>query len=156
VGGLAQAIKAGSLRRSRPRRVSAHHGLVKDADAWVKAIVLARQGPRCLKCGSEKPLHAAHILSKGGHPGVRFELDNVIGLCMKDHIFWAHRDPVAFVDWINGLFPGRIERLKLASAQYRKIDMKELICVLKAIYKQLLGENRESRNDQQRCFGTGD
>lgn len=141
----------------RRRRKSAHRLLVEEADAWVRAIVFLRQGPKCLRCSQVKPLHAAHILSKGAHPGIRFELDNVIGLCMKDHLFWAHREPIGFLQWIEELFPGRVERLS-ESARYRsRIDLKELICVLKSQYE---AESRKVLGLQARAFrgtprGTG-
>lgn len=121
-------------RKRRPKRVSKHQQLVSEADQWVRAIVLKRQGEACLKCNQVKPLQAAHILAKGSHPSLRFDLENVIGLDVKCHLFWAHRDPVGFVDWINEKFPGRIDKLKLAASQYRKIDLKELICVLRSIH----------------------
>ncbi len=128
------------IRSSKKAR--AHQNLVKDADAWVKSIVLARQGPACLKCGQEKPLQAAHILGKGANPSLRYDLENVIGLCLKDHIFWAHKDPAAFVEWVETIFPGRLAVLR-ERAQYRcKIDLKELICVLKSIYKSLPAKAR--------------
>lgn len=122
-----------SKRTRKPKRVSAHQALVKEADAWVKAIVLNRQGPNCLKCGKPKPLHAAHILSKGANPSLRYDLENVIGLCMQDHIFWAHRDPVGFATWIEEKFPGRLDKLKLSASFYCHLDLKELICVLRSI-----------------------
>lgn len=125
-------------RNVRPKRQSTHMQLVKECDSWVRAIIMNRQGVHCLKCNDVKPLHAAHILSKGAHPGLRHDLENVIGLCMKCHIFWSHRDPVGFTDWIEENFPGRISRLKASSLHYRKNDLKELACVLKAIYEQEL------------------
>ena len=127
--------------RKPPKRKSAHRHLVIEADGLVRAIVLHRQAKIygvgvCLKCQQARVLQAAHILGKGAHNGIRFDLENVIGLCLRCHIFWCHRDPVGFVDWINELFPGRIDKLKLAASQYRKQDLKELIVVLKSIAKQ--------------------
>lgn len=127
---------AHGLFRRRIKRKTTHQGLVEEADSWVKAIVLHRQGPNCLKCDKPKPLQAAHILSKGANGAIRFDLTNVIGLCMPCHIFWAHRDPSGFTDWIDELFPGRRTALKLAASHHRKIDLKELICVLRDIARK--------------------
>jgi len=124
------------IKRTRVKRVSAHQSLVKDADAWVRSIVFGRQGPKCLKCNEVKPLSASHILGKGANPALRYDLDNVIGLCVKCHIFWCHRDPVGFTDWIEEIFPGRLARLREMARQHCKIDLKELICVLKSIHKK--------------------
>ena len=120
----------------RKRRKTAHRLLVEEADSWVRAIVLHRQGPKCLRCHEPKPLHAAHILSKGAFPSIRFDLDNVIGLCMKDHIFWAHREPIGFQQWIEEIFPLRIQHLMAEARFRRKIDLKELIAVLRDIARK--------------------
>lgn len=123
------------------KRKSAHQQLVEDADAWVTAIVVHRQAARCLRqgyyppwCGG--PIQGAHILRKGGlYLSIRHELDNVIGLCRNHHMFWAHRYEHDFYEWIEEMFPGRIAMLKAtARAPRRKVDLKELICVLKSQY----------------------
>lgn len=122
-------------RKPIRKRSKKRFPLVTEADAWVKAIVFQRQGTGCLKCEKLKPLQAAHILAKGSHPSIRYDLDNVIGLCLACHIFWSHRDPVGFVDWIEAKFPGRIDRLRAAATERMGVDLKELICVLKQIYE---------------------
>lgn len=121
-------------RYKRVKRKSAHRELVEEADAWVKAIVLERQGPECLKCKKVKPLQGAHILGKGANPALRYDLENVIGLCVKCHLFWCHRDPIGFSEWVEEIFPGRLQRLREKSKYYCKIDLKELLCVLKDIH----------------------
>lgn len=118
------------------KRKSANQRLVEDADSWCRAIILHRQGPQCLKCKRIKPLQAAHILGKGANPSLRYDLENVIGLCVKCHIFWAHKDPSGFCEWIEGIFPGRLAKLREASRYHCKIDLKEVICVLKDIYRK--------------------
>ena len=135
------------LKRSPVRKKSARRHLVQEADRLVREVVLQEQGEACLKCHQVKPLHAAHILPKGAYPSLRFETTNVIGLCMRDHLYWAHRDPVGFVDWVNQIFPGRIDRLKLSASQHRKIDLKELICVLKSLVRDPPGTPQPRSED---------
>lgn len=144
------------IRSKRPRRKSSHQKLVEEADAWVKEIVVNRQQGECLKaiypakslitanvvCGGG--MQGAHILRKGGlYLSLRHELDNVIGLCRNHHIFWAHVDEHAFGEWIEQIYPGRIARLKESALHYRKVDLKELICVLKSIWKAEEGLTNE-------------
>lgn len=127
---------------SEEQGMSPHQELVKEADSWVKAIVLNRQSGLCLRgaydrmmrCGG--PLQGAHILRKGAlYSAIRHDLDNVVVLCRNHHIFWGHKDEHAFYEWIEQIYPGRIARLKeTAMAPHRKIDLKELICVLKSIH----------------------
>jgi hypothetical protein len=120
------------------KRVSAHQELVNEADAWVKAIVLHRQGPLCLRCKLRKPLQGAHVLRKGGkYNRIRHDLTNVIGLCAGCHIGWAHHNELEFYEWIEEMFPGRLAALrKVATLSRDKCDLKELICVLKDIARK--------------------
>jgi hypothetical protein len=129
------------LKRSRVKRKSDHQRLVEDADAWVKSIVLNRQGGICLRTGYPSRvccgggLQGAHILRKGGiYAGIRYDLENVIVLCRNHHLYWAHLHELEFYEWIENLYPGRIERLKQSAMYSRKIDLQELICVLKDIH----------------------
>ena len=120
------------------KRKSAHQELVEEAGAWVTAIILHRQGPLCLRCHWQKPLQGAHIFRKGGkYNAIRHDLDNVIGMCSGCHIGWAHHNELDFYEWIEEIFPGRIAMLKAtARAPKRKVDLKELICVLKDIARK--------------------
>ena len=120
------------------KRKSAHQRLVEDADAWAKAIVLNRQGPLCLRCKLTKPLQGAHVMRKGGkYNSLRHNLDNIVGMCAGCHIGWAHHNELEFYEWIEEIFPGRIERLRgLARVSSAKIDLKMLICVLRDIARK--------------------
>src|SRR5215470_16498010 len=103
------------------KRKSSRQLLVEDADAWVKAIILERQGGMCLR--------------KGGHySSIRWEPENVVVMCRNHHIFWAHKNEYDFYQWIEKLYPGRIEKLKQAAICQQKTDLKELIAVLQMIY----------------------
>ena len=68
-------------------------------ELWSKAIRL-RDG-KCVKCGSVRGLHAAHIFPKGSYPLLRHNLDNGLTLCYKDHYFWAHINPIEFVEFVK-------------------------------------------------------
>jgi hypothetical protein len=98
--------------------------LVSQCDALVRKLVLSRDGYKCCKCGGINILQAAHILSKGPWSRIRFAVLNVLTLCLRCHLYWGHRDPIAFVDWLNEKYPGRIEQLKIIAATSPKLDMK--------------------------------
>ena len=93
------------------KRKTDHQQLVEDADAWVKAIVVHRQGKPCLResfyppaCGG--PIQGAHILRKGGkYISIRHDLANVIGMCRNHHMFWAHTHELDFYEWIENKTP---------------------------------------------------
>ena len=125
------------------KRKTAHQKLVEEADSWVTAINLHRQGGKCLRegiyppsCGG--PMQGAHILRKGGkYISIRHHLDNVVILCRNHHMFWAHLYELDFYEWIEELYPGRLAMLReTARAPKRKVDLKELICVLKDIARK--------------------
>lgn len=87
------------------------------ADDIAKKIVKDRDNWTCRRCGKDKyqaQMHAAHIynsnykaLRKGfnRHTGynccLRHDPRNMLTLCAGDHIFWAHRNPHAFVAWVK-------------------------------------------------------
>jgi hypothetical protein len=128
-------------RSKRPRRKSAHQELVEEADSWANAIMFDIYGKRCLlaeiqgvQCGGG--LQGAHILRKGGmYSSIRYHEENRIPICRNHHIFWAHLYEHDFYEWVEKTFPGRITRLKkIALESTGKIDLKELICVLKSIH----------------------
>lgn len=59
---------------------------------------------------------ASHIYSKGAHPAMRYDLDNVKALCYKCHIEWWHKEPMEAKDWLEQVLPkARVDRLKFLS-----------------------------------------
>ena len=123
------------------KRKTTHQQLVEEADAWVTAIVLNGQDGKCLRAGLPPircggPLQGAHILRKGGkYISIRHLRENVVVLCRNHHMFWAHKNELEFYEWIEEIFPGRIAYLReCARFGFGKVDLKALICVLKAEY----------------------
>ena len=119
------------MRIKSSTKSSAKRKLISECDQLVRKLVLNRDDYKCVRCGGNHVLQAAHILAKGCHGRIRFELLNVLTMCLKCHIFWAHRDPVGFVDWVNQTYPGRIEQLQIMAATAGKLDLKELVIALR-------------------------
>ena len=119
-------------KHTTKKRTSERRKLEVQADGLTRTLVLRRDLERCLKCGGEKMLQAAHIFPKGKYPLLRYVLENLLTLCYRDHLEWAHKDPIGFTDWIEAKWPGRIQRLRESAALPRKIDYKELLLVLEA------------------------
>jgi len=105
------------------------------ADYLCKVLVHHRDGYKCLKCQSTADLQAAHILPKGKYPTMRHVMDNLLTLCWRDHMEWAHKDPIGFVDWINAKWPALIDRLRISAGMKRPVDLKELLIVLEAEFR---------------------
>src|ERR1019366_237766 len=102
--------------------VSDRKRLVSECDQLVRKLIMARDGHRCIRCGISSGLQAAHLLSKGHYERIRFELLNVITLCVGCHIYGAHRDPLDFTEWLEGKYPGRSEQLREMAATAGKTD----------------------------------
>lgn len=108
------------------RKRSKKNRLIPELDGLVHVLVVARDGGVCLKCGGTDRLAAAHIFSKGPYSRLRFELLNVLTLCYRCHIHWAHKSPHDFVDWIERMWPGRELLLRQMIATAPKLDLKLL------------------------------
>jgi hypothetical protein len=124
------------------RKAGKRKRLASQCDVLISALVLHRDGNVCVKCGKgpESVLQAAHVLSKGHYPRLRFELLNVLTLCRGCHIFGAHKDPADFMAWIEGKYPGRIELLRVLAATAAKSDLSELVIGLRLEVQGLSGE----------------
>lgn len=66
-------------------------------DLWGKLI---RARGKCERCGKTTNLQAAHIISRSHHK-TRHVLENGVCLCAGCHIFWSHKEPDEFVDWVR-------------------------------------------------------
>lgn len=112
--------------RNPIRKRAKKNRLIPELDGLVHVLVVARDGGKCLKCGGTDRLAAAHIFSKGPYARLRFELLNVLTLCYRCHIHWAHKSPHDFVAWIERMWPGREMMLRQMIATAPKLDLKLL------------------------------
>lgn len=95
----------------------------------IREHVIANAGYQCEFCGSTTNLQAAHILSVGAHKRLEFEPYNILCLCLKDHLYGWHKDPGKYHRWLEEKFPGRYDRLLIASRCAPKVDVKLLLTV---------------------------
>src|SRR5215469_6982076 len=95
--------------RRKPRVKSDRQKLVEKVDKLIGNQVKERDHWKCVRCGSDKQLNAAHVLPKGAHPRLRFEPENIITLCFSCHIVFWHRNPLEAKEWFDAAYPGRYE-----------------------------------------------
>lgn len=67
---------------------------IKERDEWT-----------CRRCGKQyaegdRGLHCAHIVGRGNKE-LRFDPMNALALCYRDHLFWAHSNPIFFAEWVK-------------------------------------------------------
>lgn len=105
---------------------------------WGQAVRV-RDGNACQRCGRRSPpwkLDAAHILSRGSAPKLKYDLDNGLLLCVLCHR-WADSEGEAFRAWVEERWPGRVTRLRIAENTRGKVDKTLIRATLRAAVKAL-------------------
>jgi hypothetical protein len=59
--------------------------LTREVQSELRKLVLERDGYKCVKCGSEEPLHCHHIYPVSTNPLESTDIDNCITLCIDCH-----------------------------------------------------------------------
>src|SRR3989304_8410780 len=79
-------------------------------------VIHARDQETCQRCGRRAPykVDAAHILSRGSAPKLKYEPLNGILLCVLHHR-WADSEGTAFRTWVDEKWPGRGDKLRLGA-----------------------------------------
>lgn len=102
-------------------------------DKEISRIVRARG--KCAKCGKEEyeKLQAAHIFSRS-NLSTRWDLDNLLCLCGGCHLFWAHKNPVEFTEFVrNYLGEYKYERLRQNATSIKKWTIEDLQIMLEVL-----------------------
>jgi len=94
-------LKKPQLKKTRKKPEKAK--LVKKLDILFSQKIRERDR-YCVKCGKESGLQCAHLISRT-YRHLRWDSHNAVSLCYSCHLFWAHRNPLEFVEWIQETFP---------------------------------------------------
>jgi hypothetical protein len=43
---------------------------------------------------------------------LRWDKINAITLCLRHHLYWAHKEPLEFSQWLENKFPARVKYLR--------------------------------------------
>lgn len=54
----------------------------------------------CQHCGKKSGLQCAHIFSRKNY-SIRWDEENAVCLCLRCHLYWAHKEPVEFTKWVT-------------------------------------------------------
>ena len=106
-----------------------------------RQVVHARDHETCQRCGRRPPykLDAAHILSRGSAPKLKYDPMNGVLLCMVCHR-WADGEGTAFRKWVEEQWPGRVEKLRMMERFRGKTDKTVVRLVLRAELARLKRE----------------
>ena len=81
---------------------------------------------KCQRCGRTDMLQCAHIFSRS-HMSTRWDEDNALCLCMPCHLYWAHRQPIEFTEWVMNLLGDyRFNELRMKAYRIKQWERWEL------------------------------
>ena len=90
---------------------------------WADAVK-KRDNWTCRRCGHQERRHlqAAHIHSRS-RKSTRHDLANGVCLCAGCHLYWAHKHPVEFVEWVREfILPADVyQKLRLKANKPRQL-----------------------------------
>ena len=104
-------------------------------DSLFRQLILKERPNKCERCGKTETLQIAHILAKGCHPRLRYQRCNVLILCVGCHLFWAHRNPLEFREWLVSYKGGDpLNTLRTMERSLAKTDLKMItLCLQKEL-----------------------
>lgn len=118
-----------------PKRKLNKRQLIKKCDKLFSEVV--RSIGECEHCGAkDKTLHCAHIISRA-YRSTRWNLENAVCLCTRCHLYWAHKNPVEFVDWLEEYYGEDIrQRLRQEAQKIELVDLEETYKYLTSLAKR--------------------
>jgi 5-methylcytosine-specific restriction endonuclease McrA len=120
-------VKAKKRIRAKSKRKMKLH----DADKLFSQYIRTRDGWQCRICGGIESIQCGHLVSRR-YRALRWNPDNAIAICAKDHVFYTHR-PLEWDATIEERWPGRLALLKVqALATYVRPDYEEICDWLQA------------------------
>lgn len=97
------------------------------------ALIIRLPG-KCERCGSKSGLQCAHVISRKNLV-LRWDIRNGLCLCLRCHLYWAHKNPLEFADWYRQKYPVRYEYLMKRKNEIVKMTLEDY----KELYARLEG-----------------
>src|SRR3990167_1564497 len=113
------------VKKIKQKSISA---LVRLADIAFSLFIRARDG-KCVRCGKKDNLQCAHIFSRSAR-SVRWDELNAITLCGGCHLFWAHKNPIEFTEFIMKRLGSQYEELKRRYYKLHQFTRQELEAII--------------------------
>jgi len=108
--------------------------IVKQLDNLWRVLINNRD-EKCVKCGKLTKLQAAHIFSRR-NCGTRWLPENGLLLCVGCHLFWAHKEPIEFAEFVRQrLGEKEYELLRMKATKPTKFTVSELVILSKELRK---------------------
>lgn len=91
---------------------------MKKADTLFSQYVRVKVG-HCERCGKKDNLQVAHIITRDCKK-LRYDEDNVFCLCAGCHLFWAHKKPLEFAEFVREKKGAALYKYLLKTSQVLK------------------------------------
>lgn len=116
-------LKKNEHKLIRKKRTIKIKSPLKLCDELYSELIILRAGHKCEKenCNKRTKLQAHHIFSRV-YFAIRHDPENGVCLCRYHHLYWAHRFPVEFMNWIKK--KRDIEKLEMIKNNQAKKDYK--------------------------------
>lgn len=128
------------MRRKTPIRRRRLHGPKEVTDRILdeacRAVVFARDGHKCVKCGGTSYLQWAHVYSRR-YRCLRWAPMNSMVLCAGCHLIWHHRPTESVLWWIGKYGEQTDAMLRATLKSPGKIDRKLTLIWLQNELKRL-------------------
>lgn len=143
VGGTYPAPLPLNIGEKKPKRKTDRKALENKLDTlWAKAVK-EKFNNRCAICGTDKNLQAAHLWSRRNKT-VRWAVENGICLCTRHHLFFAHKEPIAFAKFAQEILGEEVMnelQLKVYRVAHYSID--DLLGIKRGLEAYLEGEHAD-------------
>lgn len=91
---------------------------------------LVRAPGRCVECGSNEFIQAAHGFSRS-YRAVRWDDRNCFPLCRSHHVYWTHR-PLEWDQWLRAVWGDeQYDAIRWQALSHQAPDMDELVVELR-------------------------
>lgn len=119
---MRKIVKSGILTRREK---------IKELDRLARIAVIARDSG-CIVCGKRADVHCAHIFPRN-RLNTRWDLDNLVCLCLYHHFYFAHKNPIEFAELIKKrLGEEKFNRLRMrANTSGKNLDLEAVKLYLK-------------------------
>lgn len=131
----------------KPRKPKTERNrLMEKLDELSKAVVKARDGYNCVKCGKAvqgSDRHASHVIPVSAGNKLRWDPLNMKVLCHHCHLSWWHKNPMDAAEWFESKYPERWEYLQ-SQRGIAKFNLAQLEDIRDSLQEQL--ESYETNN----------
>ncbi len=117
------------------QKKSTRKDLIKELDNLFREVIRKRDKV-CQMCGKRENLQCAHIFSRS-HFNTRWDVENGMLLCVRCHLFIAHKEPIRFAQFVEQkLGEDTLTKLKMrADTLVRGQDLQAIKVFLEFVLK---------------------